>query len=663
MSFYEPTLLFRQNAIKKFQTSLSPIASQSSLELGNEDFYQQHNNSSWLLNQNNPKDTEIINKSCSLNRLHIKSNYWKIPDSDKNLTSLAISSHESDNTILAVSSANKECNLFIYELDLINNYLTHHNTISLPNIHSMKWVPNTNSKYLVTGNNKGYAHLVSLPRVDKEEDEEESAEIVKRFNHRKHLKSINQSSSILKHKHTNITEIGFHNDNNRLLSIYDNNLFYWDLKNCESQIRPKPLIISNINGVRSFDNNSNSDNIIGICGKFGVSLLDIRNPRFSVPEEVINQANKQNLSANKMKWSSTNDYVFAAGHMDGVVRLWDVRKQDSFAELDGHQGRRIMSLQWNGQDLFSGGYDGNIVHWDLTSDVTDFTDDATLKQCGLKEGINSVKFCPSRNSMDKTIRERQCGTVLPASNTKIMGMESIRGSDSEDLKILSIDSSSFFGIHSKIYDAINININTNKLYYTDDDIRLLMNSQETSDATLVSDSAESLLEDTKPLAISRKATMKEIELLSSLNDSEMNSAKDPVLDAAKDSVRATRDLVEPDTPEPLLIVSSTPVSVPELDSPSTNDTLSLDDFSFSMPRLDSSIFHHINESSYSVDSQVHIKDDSGSGEQFNDSMDTLSTNPTMVESIEHNPKLHLLDLNLNDDNDFTFANDFSNFVI
>lgn len=651
MSFYEPTLLFRQNAIKKFQTSLSPIASQSSLELGDEDFYQQHNNSSWLLNQNNPKDTEIINKSCSLNRLHIKSNYWKIPDSDKNLTSLAISSHETDNAILAVSSAKKECNLFIYELDLINNYLTHHNTISLPNIHSMKWVPNTNSKYLVTGNNKGYAHLVSLPPVDKEEDEEESAEIVKRFNHRKHLKSINQSSSILKHKHTNITEIGFHN-NNRLLSIYDNNLFYWDMKSCESQIRPKPLVISNINGVRSFDTNTHSDNIIGICGKFGVSLLDIRNPRFSVPDEVINQANKQNLSANKMKWSPTNDYVFAAGHMDGVVRLWDVRKQNSFAELDGHQGRRIMSLQWNGQDLFSGGYDGNIVHWDLTSDVTNFTEDTTLKQCGLKEGINSVKFCPSRNSMDKTIRERQCGTVLPASNTKIMGMESIKGSDSEDLKILSIDSSSFFGIHSKIYDAINININTNKLYYTDEDIRLLMNSQENSDATLVSDSAESLLEYTKPLAISRKPTIKEVLLM---DDSE------PAL--MDDSEPALYGLVEPNTPVRSLIVSSSPVSVPELESPSTNDTHSLDDFSFSMPRLDSSIFNHMNESSYSVDSQVHIKDDSGSGEEFNDSMDTLSTNPTMVESIEHNPKLNLLDLNLNDDNDFTFANDFSNFVI
>ena len=77
----------------------------------------------------------------------------------------------------------------------------------------------------------------------------------------------------------------------------------------------------------------------------------------------------------------------------------------------------------------------------------------------------------------------QCGTIVPASNSSIVAMcsttttTSSNDHDDEEIKILSIDSSSFLGVHNKVSESINVNINTNKLYYTEEDIQLLLQSQ------------------------------------------------------------------------------------------------------------------------------------------------------------------------------------------
>ncbi|ODV81153.1 WD40 repeat-like protein, partial [Suhomyces tanzawaensis NRRL Y-17324] len=485
--FYEPTLLFRNNAIRRYSPQLSPIASVESLPYTN-------NCSSWLLNPNNSKDNQVLNQSCSLDRLNIKSNYWKIPDNNLNLTSMSINNQESNPT-LAISSANSEANLFIYELDLIDNYLTHHNTISLPNIHSMKWLP-SNPRYLVTGNSKGYAHLISVPSVrDNLEDEDASAEICKRFNHKKHLRNKTEDE-----KNASISKLNFLNSD-LLLSLYSNHLFHWDIRSTESQSKPSPLSISTIAGIYNFDPVSKSSNNVGICGRFGVSLFDLRQPRFNMPKSVANEANRKKLGANLIKWNPNDENVFASSHGDGVVRLWDIRKQESFTSLNGHQDK-VTSIEWNNGDIFTGSRDGNIIHWDLTNDMPNNTQSSPL-ECGLKEGLDSVHFNPRANSLEDTINQRQCGTVLPASNTNIISMCSVQcSSDPEDLKVLSIDGSSFFGVHSKIYNAVSVNINSEKLYYSEEDIQLLLASKENSNATLVDPEAESLHE-TKPLIIRR----------------------------------------------------------------------------------------------------------------------------------------------------------------
>ncbi|KAM9909146.1 hypothetical protein OXX69_005697 [Metschnikowia pulcherrima] len=498
MEYYEPTSLFRQNAVRRTNSNESGESQHSHAFSYN----STNNSSTWLLNQNQASDTSVMNKACSLDRVNIKSNYWKIPDAEMNLTALAVNDSAADVPLLAISSANSTNNLFIHELDSVNHYLTHHTTISLPNIHSLAWVPNTNSRYLISGNNKGYAHLVSIPRPSQEEASEESAEIVKRFNHRKHLRLVNKNPSIHSHGSTCISELGFLAD--KLVTCYDDTLFVWNMNDVESSMRPKPESISIVSGIRSFDPAAADSTTLALCGAFGLSLFDTRTASHSVPKSSLSSKSRSQVMTNKVKWHPQNEHILASAHADGAVRLWDIRKQDTFAELTGHCGKTVTSMSWNGNDLFTGANDGNIVHWDLSSGLDSQADlsshGESLSRCSLREGIDSVKFDTVSNSMVEKVNERQCGTVLPASNNKIVSICPIVGSGSlESCSVLSIDGAAFLGLHNKIYDAARPdNVSSEKLFYTPDDLNLIR--QEGSSDTFVA-SSENLI---RPLSIARR---------------------------------------------------------------------------------------------------------------------------------------------------------------
>lgn len=630
--YYQPTLLFRQNAIRRSPYS-SPRSSESSLDLGQ----YQSKNPSWILNPNS-SDTELLNKICSLDRLNIKSNYWKIPDNEMNLTSMAVKTN-GDLGTLAISSGNQKSNLFIYELDMNNNYLTHHNTITLPNTHAMKWVPK-NPHLLMTGNNKGYGHLVSVPSPENVED---SAEIMKRFNHRKHLRSINKDPSIFSHNSTIIEKMNFINSD-QLVSIYDNNLFNWDLNDSTSSCKPKPTNITSINGLMNFDNNPTNSNILGICGKFGVSIFDLRDPKFSIPSAAIKECKKNKLGANVIKWSDNNENIFAASHLDGVVRLWDVRKQENYGNLRGHTGKQINSIEWCEGDLFTGGKDGNIIHWDLTNDIHNWNTD--FMSCGLKEGLNSVNFNATKNR-EETIKQRQCGTVLPASNTNIISLQSVETSD--DLKVLSIDGSSFFGLHSRIYDAVDIEYQNqtgnNKAYYSEEDIKLLLQSEgKNSDSTLVDD-VESIrsLEITKPLSISKS--------LSRVADGNLNRAASGKL----------IEIIEPPKPikAPFMNTTNNDSNDTLLDMPIEDSKLDID-FRFGMPpsREDFKKPDMLMETS--MEASDCSFDDSPTSFNSNDTLDTIETeeipeftnNPLTGKPLKSHHKYQISDIQFDDDLNF-----------
>ncbi|CAL1187235.1 unnamed protein product [Candida parapsilosis] len=612
--YYEPTLLFRQNAIRRFNPSLSPISSVLSLA---EDLTtsqssinsvcldkKTNTSSSWLLNLNNEKDTQVLSKSCSLNRTNIKSNYWKIPDNNMNLTSMCVKRHQSSqNPLLAISSNNSDNNLFMYEINLDSNHLIHHSTISLSNIHNMKWINNTSlsdKNYLVTGNSKGYAHLVTMPDIGSgaiDDPELYSAEICKRFNHGKHIKDKTRADAMLP-----IKQLSLYNSDKEMISIYDDYLFHWDIMNAESQQRPQPISITTVGGIRNFDVLPHNNTTLSICGKFGISLFDTRDSKFSVPMSSSLSRNYRQLSGNIVKWNPDNDNVLAVGHGDGVVRLWDVRKQDYFSSLRGHSRRstlnQVTSIEWDQGDLFTGGQDGNIIHWDLTSDVS--LDDVGHMNCGLREGLDSVKFNEKTNSVEVDVNQRQCGTVLPASNTNVVAMCSV-ANDCNEIKIMSIDGSSFLGVHSQVKEAIKLNINPEKLYYSEEDIQELLRYERSinSKDDLSSCDQESLIEPESPLTIRRKPTFVSIRSVDSNSEQEQLSGSDTEIESAN--------------------LELTLIPSPRFNQSQVEDTISMDDFDFTLNN---------NTSQSDVSGP-----DSPQHSSLNDSMDSLSTIATDLDEM------------------------------
>ncbi|CUM65761.1 uncharacterized protein PRCAT00003409001 [Priceomyces carsonii] len=599
--YYEPTMLFRQNAIRRYNKEVDSL-SDTSTKIA-------HNSiASWLLNYNSDKDKEVTNRSCSLNNLNFRSSYWRIPDSNMNLTSMDVSSNTTDITSLAIASGNESSNLFLYDLNLQDTYLSHKSTITLPHIYSLKWVPKAPG-LIITGNSKGYAHLVSVPTS---EDPDDQAEIYKRFNHRKHLKSINKSSSIEQHGSTAIKSLNFVGEN--LMSVYDNNLFLWDLNGLDTQLRPRPASIASIYGLSNVDTIPNTDKFVGICGKFGVSLFDLREPKFSVPSAIIRNATKLRLGSPLIKWNPEDENVCAAAHNDGVVRLWDVRKQDHFATLHGYPDK-VCKMEWMNGDLFTGGRHGNIIHWNIASiDNTAME----LTECGLNQGFQSVNFNPITNSLESIKNQRQCGTLLPASNCSITGMCSINAEGSDKPQVLSIDSSALFGVHSRICETINVeDICHGNIYYSKENLDLLAASEQTSNTTLVNSSSETINLPIEPLAISHAKH----------EDFSCDEASETSVIEEKDSISEEESFV------------------------------------FEMP--DMFAIEHENFSGISLVDSIH----DSSSDAFNDSMESLSTNPTIFDDnndveLPASPKIRLhqplpsLSLAL----DFNFAMNFENSV-
>lgn len=486
MAFYEPTTLFRHNAIRRSEGSAC-IAGNSSCDTLTTTILS-NLNSSRLLNLD-PSDMPAVSKACGLDRINIKLNYWRIPDASMNLTAIAASNSYLDVPLMAIASGATENNLFVYELDTLDHNLTHHSTILLPNIHGLAWMPG-HSNYLVAGNTKGYAHVVMLPVPEHHLTTASTvlgagsmasgagagdAEIVARLNHRKHLRAVNKDPSIHSHASSCVSRLGFA-DAASLVSLYDDTVFVWDMQRCTA--KPRPTSVAVVPGVANFDARACDASTLALAGSFGVSLFDTRSHVHSVPSVgSSNQKGKGNGgAASIVTWHGANEHVLAAAHADGVVRLWDVRKEAPFAELAGHNNRPVTAVQWNHNDLFTGGSDGSIVHWDLTTDVDDLVLDPTVASCSLRDGLASVDFDRVRNSLVDSLLERQCGTRLPALNNRIVGMCLLRGSDGHtrraDCQVVTIDAAALLGLHLKIYDVVDGADD----FYTASDVALMQSS-------------------------------------------------------------------------------------------------------------------------------------------------------------------------------------------
>ncbi|GMG43177.1 unnamed protein product [Ambrosiozyma monospora] len=254
---------------------------------------------------------------------------------------------------------------------------------------------------------------------------------------------------------------------NSLLSIYRENIFFWDTSRSNL-----PILKNKVNGITSFDASRYQDSLLALSGEFGLSLFDMRvqnNINLSVPFCIPHDLN-YSQQATMVKWCNTDPNYCATATTNNNVTIWDIRKMVPLAELhtttnEFYQARlplkEITALEWvDTCNLYTSSYDGSIVHWDMEN--SQFTNAQSILKCSMKSNpVNAHKYPVSASSSEYStsttslgsypstttsvdVHSRECGTVIPAANTPIVDLKTVDGD-----KILSLDES-FLGLHYKV---------------------------------------------------------------------------------------------------------------------------------------------------------------------------------------------------------------------
>lgn len=282
---------------------------------------------------------------------------WQIPDESHYLTSVAV--HESS-PLIAVGSGGKENNLFVYETTQ-DKGLIHHQTISLPAIHGLKWLSPSQQvadlgNILATSHSNGLAHLVLLPDCYSSDP----AEILKRFNHKHHVSMKDTLSTRI--KHLELTTPAWRSSvSSSLATLYSQHLFLWDPSRGDT-----PVLTRKVKRAEAFSLSPFQDgHAAAACGKY-TSLLDLRAKSGSVNL----LAGNTTLAA----FSPMNANLLATGHsdssglQDNCVRIWDCRHTSGpVHKLEGHTDQ-IRSLEWskfNPCELHTSSNDGSLRLWNI----------------------------------------------------------------------------------------------------------------------------------------------------------------------------------------------------------------------------------------------------------------------------------------------------------
>ncbi|ODV87711.1 hypothetical protein CANARDRAFT_5026 [[Candida] arabinofermentans NRRL YB-2248] len=389
--------------------------------------------------------------------MKLKSNYWKIDNSNLSDDFDSLTSISVNKSLTAVgSNANSE-NLKIYNLNQSNNFLTHLTSITLPNIHSLKWLDNVigdddvdddgeSIDFLLSGHANGIANLTMIPNVSSPTFT--NAEIIKRFNHEKHLtvdydnsikiSNLNKPTNVIYQIDTTPTSWKTCNKNS-LLSIYKENVFLWDTSRSSY-----PILKNKIKGLSSFSANPKQDGLLSLGGSFGISLFDMRSSSttgyasssFYIPH-------KKNVETSLTCWCKEDPNYLVASTMSNELQVWDIRSLNPIITLTAHADE-ITSLIWTKFDtLYSSSKDGKIIQWDL-SNVKLNSQSGDMIKGSLKNGFN----------LDPAVSE--IGTMIPASNNSIIAMVSVTNpdiavDDDDHTRVLSLDNS-FIGLHSQIQE-------------------------------------------------------------------------------------------------------------------------------------------------------------------------------------------------------------------
>lgn len=393
-----------------------------------------------------------------MTKLKIHSNYWKIDNSENIDSSIKPSntSFSKDGDTIAISSNYLNENLKVFQL--IANSLIHVASITLPDVQSLKFLnpvdPTTQSdfKFLLSGHSNGIIHLSAIPLI--ENNFFENAEIIKRFNHKKHLKllynnNFERKSFTLNNGNisTSITSIDLVKSHpcslfNSMVTVYDHHLFYWDTTKSKN-----PLSIIRTNGITAAKINNKADSLTAIVGDFGLSLLDLRsgknkskNSSYFPPS-----TNKRLRGFTQCEWSNLNEnYISTIQADENIVQLWDLRKLDPITSLSGFRNK-ISSIMWDDNNtIWAGDYDGYLSKWCL-NDLSSYENTECILNNNNNNGNNNTDlFDDYRFDKRSKTGILKVGSNFKISDSKIISLDN--SSDNNQNSILCLDDS-YLSLH------------------------------------------------------------------------------------------------------------------------------------------------------------------------------------------------------------------------
>ncbi|KAG0689847.1 hypothetical protein C6P40_004366 [Pichia californica] len=404
----------------------------------------------------------------------LQSNYWKISHQYDDFSTFHIPTNTSlskDHDTIAVGSNHSAENLKIYQLS--TNSLIHLASITLPDIQSLKFLkpvspPPHNFKFLITGHSNGIAHLSAIPLSDNSVFQ--NAEIIKRLNHKKHIKQNSNNKPFYNNNNilsTTISSIELTTSSwssiplNSLVSVYDNYIFLWDTSRSRA-----PLSITRTNGTTSVSLNNNMDSVAAIVGDYGLSLLDLRigkrkdkSSLYLPPKlptsRISSDSSLNNYSSNlkykrrcngftSAQWCETNCNYITTVQSD-IVYIWDIRKMEPFSKLSGFSDS-VTQVKWKGDTIWTGDKDGNLINWNVKNvqnlenmncTISSNSDAVSILSDSYNNSTNSTNYNYNNNNNNNNSHNNNnnksynipCGNSTKVSNSKIISMELDPNSD------------------------------------------------------------------------------------------------------------------------------------------------------------------------------------------------------------------------------------------
>lgn len=371
-----------------------------------------------------------------------ESSYWKVPDDSQYLTAIAV--HETQ-PLCAVSSGSRINNLFIYELGSRPGpaMLTHHQTISLPEIHSLAWVSpksrlGSQGNVLVSGHKQGIVHMTLLPDTHSSDT---PAEIMKRFNHARHLPSSTHSLRIRNLSLTGSQWSTF--PSSGIVTMCGEHLFVWDPSRSDL-----PLIKQKLRGdINSMDLCDSRNGVVAFGGRKGVSIRDLRVKGGSG----LSPPDSSNKLATVVKWSPHNDNLVASVHQGKEIKVWDIRSSSPASSYAGHSDW-VTAVEWSPKDpdqLISASNDGTIRVWDKNCETTSLENvSATMKPSAFNWApTNDWKLYQMRQFNDWEL-DLLARNLLAPKQPMISQNRQFTALKVMDRGAVSIDAEGYFGYHS-----------------------------------------------------------------------------------------------------------------------------------------------------------------------------------------------------------------------